>query len=245
MKLKGPEESMRLSKFLSQSNICSRREADEYIEQQQILINSKPAILGQRVGPEDEIEVLKSARENLNSKVTIAIYKPVGYVSGHSEGDYKPAHSLIRPESLVRTEPWHKALSYEQRKSLAPVGRLDIDSKGLLLLSQDGSFVKSIIAPNSEVEKEYEVFVEGEVDDEKLQALSFGLQLDGKPLKKAKVEVLEPQKLKVILTEGKKRQIRRMCELVDLKVLSLKRTRIDKYTLEGLEVGEWKYIDLK
>lgn len=243
MKFKGPEESMRLSKFLSQSNVCSRREADEYIESGLILINDSPAILGQRVGPGDNIEVLKSASESIKSKLTIALYKPVGYVSGHSEGDYKPAHSLIRSESLVRKQPWHKPIEFEQRKSLAPVGRLDIDSKGLLLLSQDGSFVKQIIGPSSEVEKEYEVFVEGEVTADKIQQLEFGLELDGKKLKKAKVKQLEPQKLQIILIEGKKRQIRRMCELVNLNVKSLKRTRIGKYTLEDLEPGQWMYID--
>ncbi|MCH2535226.1 MAG: rRNA pseudouridine synthase [Bdellovibrionales bacterium] len=243
MKLNGPDESMRLSKFLSQQGVCSRREADQYIENQQILINDKPAVLGQRVGPSDSVEVLKAAKENLESKITIAIYKPVGYVSGHSEGDYKPAHTLIREENLVRTKPWHKPISFEQRKSLAPVGRLDIDSKGLLLLSQDGAFVKSIIGPDNQVEKEYEVFVEGDISDEKIKLLSHGLELDGKALKPAKVTLMEEQKLKITLIEGKKRQIRRMCELVDLEVKSLKRTRIGNHTLAPLTSGQWTYID--
>lgn len=243
MKFSGPSESMRLSKFLSQQGVCSRREADQYIENKQILINDSPAILGQRVGPGDNIEVLKAAQQSLQNKITIALYKPVGYVSGHSEGDYQPAHSLIREESLVRTKPWHKPISFEQRKSLAPVGRLDIDSKGLLLLSQDGAFVKSIIGPDSQVEKEYEVFIEGDITDDKMKLLSHGLELDGKALKPAKVELVEDQKLKITLTEGKKRQIRRMCELVNLEVKSLKRTRIGNHTLGSLTPGQWTYID--
>ena len=245
MKLKGPNESMRLSKFLSQQGICSRREADQYIERQQILINNEPAQLGQRVGPDDDIEVLKKAKDNMDQKVTIAVYKPVGYVSGHSEGDYKPAHQLIRAESLVRSHPGERTLSFKQRKLLAPVGRLDIDSKGLLLLSQDGAFVKKIIGPDSEVEKEYEVYFEGQLTDEKMNLLKHGLELDGSPLKPAKVKLLEDQKLQIILTEGKKRQIRRMFELVDLTVKSLKRVRIGSYHLSPLTPGQWKYINPK
>src|SRR5690606_18371584 len=116
-------------------------------------------------------------------------------------------------------------------EGFAPAGRLDIDSTGLLILTQNGKLAKSIISPDSLIEKEYIVKVEGRITKEKIETLRFGLKLDGKALKKAKVEQIGKDTLNFILVEGKKRQIRRMCELVDLKVTALKRIRIGKIEL--------------
>ncbi|MCB0412988.1 MAG: pseudouridine synthase, partial [Bdellovibrionales bacterium] len=135
------------------------------------------------------------------------------------------------------TLPFHKNLR------LAPAGRLDIDSTGLLVLTENGVIAKKLIDKNSPVEKEYKVKVEGEITQEKLQRLHFGLALDGQKLKPAKVTQLDVNILRLILTEGKKRQVRRMCKLVDLKVLTLQRTRIGNISLGTLKYGQWRFLE--
>src|SRR5262249_44911605 len=180
-----------------------------------------------------------------NSLVTIVLNKPVGYVSAQPEGDYQPAVVLITRanqfgDAKLRLRPQHL-------KGLAVAGRLDIDSQGLLLFTQDGRIAKKIIGDDGKVEKEYIVRVTGPLPemlpDDKLRLLRHGLELDGKPLKPARVEWLNRDQLRFVLTEGKKRQIRRMCELVGLKVLGLKRVRIGKLKLANLPEGKWRFLE--
>ena len=134
-----------------------------------------------------------------------------------------------------------------QLRSLVPAGRLDIDSVGLLVLTQDGRIAKQLIGEDTSIEKEYLVRVKymksGKLPDADLQRLNHGLSLDGKPLLPAKVQWQNDDQLRFILREGKKRQIRRMCELVGLKVTGLKRVRIGKVRLGNLPEGKWRYID--
>jgi 23S rRNA pseudouridine2604 synthase len=126
--------------------------------------------------------------------------------------------------------------------SLAPLGRLDQDSRGLLLLSEDGVLAKAVIGPDSKLDKEYLVRVAGQVTDKKLALLRHGLELDGRKLKQAKVTVVEPQLLRLVLHEGRKRQIRRMCEAVDLGVSDLLRVRIGPLNLGNLPEGQWRLL---
>ncbi|MDB2613680.1 pseudouridine synthase [Chlamydiales bacterium] len=237
------EPLIRLSKIMSERGICSRREADLYIESGDVLVNGQVVdTLGARISPDAEIELRAYAKKKQGKKATIILNKPLGYVSTQPESGYSPAIDLVTAENQYQVEKGPKFDPYH-RKKLAVAGRLDIDSKGLLILTQDGVIVKKIIGENAEMEKEYLVRVEGVINPEKIKQLRFGLSLDEKELKSASVELLEEGLLKFILTEGKKRQIRRMCELVDLKVVGLKRVRIGPIKLGQLPEGMWCYID--
>jgi 23S rRNA pseudouridine2604 synthase len=236
------EELVRLSKLMAERGICSRREADAFIAQGLVLVDGRIVDrLGVKVSPEAHIALAPQAFKQQTSLVTIILNKPVGYVSGQPEPGYTPAIKLITPANMYgRSE---LKLRAEHTKGLAVAGRLDIDSQGLLLLTQDGRIAKRIIGENSKVEKEYLVRVAGSLPDEKLQLLRHGLELDGKPLRPAQVEWINPQQLRFILNEGRKRQIRRMCELVGLKVTSLKRVRIGKIRLGSLPEGKWRFLN--
>lgn len=233
-------ELVRLSKHMAQLNLCSRREADEYIEKGWVLVNGKPAVLGQKVCATDKIELLPQARKNSQNKITVILHKPVGYVSSQPEKNYLSALSLITADNFY--SPNNEQMPKLPLKGLAPAGRLDIDSTGLLLLTQNGVLAKKIIGEESLIKKEYLVRIQGKLDEQGLKLLNFGLSLDGKKLKPAIVTRQNEQQLKFILQEGKKRQIRRMCALVGVKVIGLKRVRIGKIKLADLPLGKWRVL---
>lgn len=195
--------------------------------------------LGTKVEDDAKIELLESGKSELASKVTIVLNKPVGFVSSQPELGYRTAMELLKPENQM---PGDKGRWHPSHGRVAPAGRLDIDSQGLIIYTQDGVLAKTLIGENSPLEKEYLVRVEGRLSDEGLKKLNFGLELDGKPLKPAKVEWLNEDQLRFILKEGKKRQIRRMCEAVGLHVVGLKRVRIGKLMLGHLKEGQWRYL---
>lgn len=237
-----PEAGVRVSKLLAERGICSRREADAYIERGWVLVNGvRMAELGARVAPDAEITLAPQARSLQHQQVTILLNKPVGFVSGQPEPGYEPAVTLITaanqyaPDGGLRYKPMHM-------KGLAPAGRLDIDSTGMLVLTQNGRIARSLIGEDSKVEKEYLVRVEGQLGPDGLALLNHGLELDGKALRPAKVEWLNEDQLRFILREGRKRQIRRMCELVGLHVVGLKRVRIGRVMLSDLPLGMWRYL---
>ncbi|MCH9626566.1 MAG: Dual-specificity RNA pseudouridine synthase RluF [Chlamydiales bacterium] len=230
---------VRLSKLLSERGICSRREADRYIEAGMVLVDGEiMSILGSKVSVNAEIELMPEASKNQKSKVTILLNKPVGFVSTQPEKNYRPAIDLITPSNQVRGGTFFP----HHLHKLSVVGRLDIDSKGLLVLTQDGVLAKCLIGPDSEIEKEYLVRVEGILTPDLLNEIRAGLYLDGKQLKSVEVDILEPQLLRMILREGKKRQIRRMCEMLGLHVVYLKRVRIGEVRLGDLPEGKWRYL---
>ncbi|RXZ42594.1 pseudouridine synthase [Crenobacter cavernae] len=235
-------EPVRLSKRLAELGLCSRREADSYIEQGWVKVDGEVAVLGQKVVPGQRIDLDPRAREKQSQRVTILINKPMGYVSAQAEKDYQPAVVLVTRENHWKGDKSGIRFSPEHLKGLAPAGRLDIDSVGLLILTQDGRVAKHIIGETSEVEKEYLVRVEGRLSDEGLKRLNHGLSLDGDKLKPAKVSWQNEDQLRFVLQEGKKRQIRRMCELVGLRVVGLKRIRIGRLKLSDLPTGQWRYL---
>jgi len=236
-------DPVRLSKLMSQRGLCSRREADKLIEQGLVRVNGELVnTLGVKFPDDVEIELTQRAQAIQNERVTIMINKPVGYVSGQAEDDYVPAVRLITQEAHSETDQTRLQLKPAHFKGLAPAGRLDIDSQGLLILTQDGRIAKQLIGENTELEKEYLVRVDVDVTDEQIEKLTFGLELDGKPLKRAKVRQLNSEQLQIILREGKKRQIRRMCEAVGLHVSGLKRVRVGELRLGKLEEGQWRYV---
>lgn len=236
------DEPIRLSKLMAQRGLCSRREADEYISRGLVFVDGAPiSTVGTKVFPHQRIELAAEAQQQQHDLVTIVLNKPIGCVSGQPEKGYQPAVELITAENRW-SESKGPALKREHLRGLAPAGRLDIDSKGLLIFTQDGRLAKRLTGENSDLEKEYLVRVSGQLDDRQLALLRHGLSLDDKPLKPAHVEWLNADQLRFILKEGRKRQIRRMCDLVGLKVLGLKRVRIGALMLGKLPEGQWRFL---
>lgn len=238
----GPEEP-RLSKRMSELGLCSRREADEWIRKGWVRVDGKVVdVLGTRVSPDAKIEITRAAASEQGELVTIILHKPVGYVSGQPEDGHQPASVLVTPDNQWRDDRSQIRFKPAHLRGLAPAGRLDIDSTGLIVFTQDGRVAKRLIGQNSEVEKEYLVRVEGALGDDALARLRHGLVLDGVKLKPAQVSRLNADQLRFVLREGRKRQIRRMCELVGLTVTGLKRVRSGNVLLGALPVGQWRYL---
>ena len=236
-------EKVRVSKLMSEQGICSRREADSYIERGWVLVDGVPVtVLGTRVFPNQVITLAKAAQSRQEASVTILLNKPIGFVSGQAEQGYRPAITLITAQAQFKSDRSPQRFNPSHLKGLAPAGRLDIDSTGLLILTQDGRIAKQLIGESSGIDKEYLVRVEGALSADGLAQLNFGLSLDGAALKRAQVTWQNNDQLRFILREGKKRQIRRMCELVGLKVTGLKRVRIGKVALGDLPQGNWRYL---
>jgi len=226
--------------------MCSRREADRYIERGLVFVDGqKINELGTKVSPDAQIELSEEGLARQQTQVTVLLNKPVGYVSGQPEKNYKPAVDLIRPGTRWKNDRSPRKFNHGQLRGLEPAGRLDIDSTGLLVLTQDGRVAKKIIGENSNADKEYLVRVKGQLSKDGLKLLNHGLDLDGKQLKPAKVTWQNEDQLRFVLREGKKRQIRRMCELVGLKVVGLKRVRIGNVMLGNLPPGQWRYLGEK
>ena len=244
--------SLRLSKRMSELGLCSRREADEWIAKGWVRVDGKVVTeLGTKILPTQEITVVQAAHKEQANRMTILLHKPVGYVSAQAEDGYEPAVVLVTREHHWAEDDAGVRFSPSHLRSLAPAGRLDIDSTGLLVLTQDGRIAKQLIGEDSDIEKEYLVRVSYNEHVENVQAhfpadrlalLRHGLELDDQPLKPAQVEWQNPEQLRFVLKEGKKRQIRRMCELVGLHVTGLKRVRMGRITLGNLPVGEWRYL---
>ena len=235
--------SIRLSKRMTELGLCSRREADEYIEKGWVRVDGRVVSeLGSRVKPGQQVELDRRGQTNQDRRVTILLNKPVGYVSGQAEDGYQPASVLITADNRWAEDPSETRYLRTHQNGLAPAGRLDIDSIGLLVFTQDGRVARALIGDDSTIEKEYHVRVEGTVDAAGLKLLNHGLSLDGVALRPAKVSWLNEDQLRFVLREGKKRQIRRMCEQVGLKVVGLKRVRIGRVMLGHLPPGQWRYL---
>lgn len=236
-----PDGMIRVSKLLSEQGLCSRREADSYIARGWVWADGERVTeLGTRVLPTAKLTLDQHAAMMQDQRVTILLNKPIGYVSGQAEDGYQPASVLITAETQLETDT--ERFQHINRRGLAPAGRLDIDSTGLLVLTQDGRIAKQLVGENSPVEKEYLVRVEGKLAPGDLERLRHGLELDGEALKPAKVKWQNADQLNFILQEGKKRQIRRMCEMVGLKVVGLKRIRIGHVLLGDLPPGKWRFL---
>lgn len=236
-------EKVRISKLMSERGLCSRREADSYIERGWVRVDGQiVSELGARALPSQTITLERAAQARQTSRVTILINKPVGYVSGQAEKGYQPAVVLVGPNTRAAIDRSPLRFDRMHLQGLAVAGRLDIDSQGLLVLTQDGRIAKQLIGEDSGVEKEYLVRVQGSLSDSGLALLNHGLSLDGQALRPAKVGWQNHDQLRFILKEGKKRQIRRMCELVGLKAVGLKRVRIGRVALADLPMGQWRYL---
>jgi 23S rRNA pseudouridine2604 synthase len=250
----GNRDLPRLSKRMSELGLASRREADEWIAAGWVRVDGVIVdTLGARVRPDQHIEIDTRARREQSERVTVLLHKPVGYVSGQAEDGYRPAIVLVTPENRWPGDRVPIDFSRAHLRGLAVAGRLDIDSTGLLVLTQDGRIARQLIGVGSSIEKEYLVRVAwpeaprpGPLNEtfpaERLQLLRHGLSLDGVQLKPAKVSWQNEDQLRFVLREGRKRQIRRMCEAVGLRVAGLKRVRIGRVVLGALPPGQWRYL---
>ncbi len=248
---------VRLNKRLAELGLCSRREGDQWIDNGWVLVNGEVGEMGQTVSEEDRIDVSPDAHAEQAQQVTILLHKPMGYVSGLPEDGHESAATLIGPQSQWTEDPTRTRFQARFTRGLAPAGRLDIDSTGLIVFTQNGIIARTLIGENSNIEKEYlvrviwigdgadapvEKDVQAEFPEERLALLREGLLLDNQVLKPAKVSWQNTEQLRFVLREGKKRQIRRMCEQVGLKVVGLKRVRIGSINLAQLPVGQWRYL---
>ncbi len=234
---------VRISKLLAERGICSRREADDFISRGLVTVDgSRVAELGEKVLPSQTLSLDPRARGELGERLTVLLHKPLGYVSGQAEEGYTPAITLITRENHFAGDRSDIKFSPKQRDGLAPAGRLDIDSTGLLVLTQNGTIARQLIGNDTKVEKEYVIGFSGRLTREGLALLNHGLELDGKKLRPAQVTRVGEAQLRFVLREGRKRQIRRMCKLVGLGVTSLERVRIGRVTLGDLPCGQWRYL---
>ncbi len=233
------DEPVRVNKWLAQSGVCSRREADALIADGRVRIDGESFTdAGRKILPGQTLTLDQSAASELDARFTVIYNKPVGIVSGQPEPGEIPAVSMIR-----RANVFGEAQVFPDRNShLAPVGRLDKDSHGLLILSNDGVLAKAIIGPQSDLEKEYHVRVRGELFEEKIAWLRHGLELDGRKLNPAIVTRTGAQSLTFVLKEGRNRQIRRMCTMCELRVIDLLRVRIGGLNLGNLPEGQWRLL---
>ena len=230
-------EPVRINKWLGQTGVCSRREADALIADGLVSIDGEVVRdAGRKLEVGQTLTLNDRATATLAQGQTIVLHKPIGYVSGQPEPGKTPAARLLNMANRIgEGEPPGRAV-------LPPIGRLDEDSRGLLLLSSDGVVAKAVIGPESDLDKEYLVQVEGVVTEARLTNLRHGLELDGRQLKPARVTQVEPQRLRFILREGRNRQIRRMCDMVGLDVTDLLRIRIGPLQLGDLPEGRWRML---
>nr|WP_315300747.1 23S rRNA pseudouridine(2604) synthase RluF [Raoultella terrigena] len=220
-----PDSSTRLNKYISESGICSRREADRYIEQGNVFINGKRATIGDQVARGDVVKVNGQLIEPREAEdlVFIALNKPVGIVSTTEDSERDNIVDFVN-----------------HSKRVFPIGRLDKDSQGLIFLTNHGDLVNKILRAGNDHEKEYLVTVDKPVTDEFVRGLGAGVPILGTVTKKCKVRKEAPFVFRITLVQGLNRQIRRMCEHFGYEVMKLERTRIMNIGLSGLPLGEWR-----
>ena len=230
-------EPQRVNKWLAQSGVCSRREAEGLIAQGLVFIDGERVDdAGRKILQGQTLVLNDSAQEKLSSSLSIVLHKPMGIVSSLPQDDQIEAVTLLTRDALWGGE----ATIPTAANNLAPLGRLDRESRGLLVLSEDGVLAKALIGPESEMDKEYNVLLTGVVTPQKIALLRHGLELDGRKLRPAKVTQVTEQKLNIVLKEGRNRQIRRMAELVELRVVDLMRVRVGPLKLGDLPEGKWR-----
>lgn len=217
----------RIQKLLSAAGICSRRQGEEYLLAGRVTVNGQTARLGEKADPERDAVALDGVPLRPLARHTyLMLHKPAGYVTTLSDDKGRKTVADLVADCGVRV--W-------------PVGRLDYDSEGLLLLTDDGGLTNRLTHPRHEIEKEYHVTVSGDVE-KALPILRGPLELDGRPLAPAGAEVLAPQRLQIIIHQGLNRQVRRMCALAGLEVKRLVRVREGSLLLGTLPRGKWRHL---
>jgi 23S rRNA pseudouridine2604 synthase len=216
---------VRLNKYISETGVCSRREADKWISEGRVTLNGAPATLGHKVAPGDEVRIDGNLIGAKKQAIYIALNKPVG-ITCTSETQVE--------DNIVQF------VGHSER--IFPVGRLDKESEGLILLTNDGDIVNEILRSENEHEKEYVVSVNRPVTDLSLKMLASGVKIMGVTTKPCKVERVDAETFRMVLTQGLNRQIRRMCSALGYRVRRLKRVRIINIHVGALRSGEWRYL---
>ncbi|MCG1035497.1 23S rRNA pseudouridine(2604) synthase RluF [Polaribacter sargassicola] len=219
------QQTINLNKYISSSGICSRREAERFINEGRVTINNKPTQLGNRVGKKDVVKLDGRVVKPKATTLYIALNKPVGIVSTTDSRE---------PNNIV------KHINYPER--LFPIGRLDKPSEGLIFLTNDGDIVNKILRAGNNHEKEYFVSVNKSITEDFIRKMGNGIPILGTITKNCFVEKISDKVFKIILTQGLNRQIRRMCEYLDYEVTKLKRTRIMNVELGYLQTGDWREL---
>ena len=223
--MSAPDKAVRLNKYISETGVCSRREADKWIEAGRVTLNGAPATLGHKVAAGDEVRIDGNLVGAKKKAIYIALNKPVG-ITCTTE-----AHVA---DNIVRF------VGHSER--IFPVGRLDKDSEGLILLTNDGDIVNEILRSENEHEKEYVVSVNRPITDLSLRMLASGVKIMGMTTKPCRVERVDAETFRLVLTQGLNRQIRRMCSALGYRVRRLQRVRIISIHVGALRAGEWRYL---
>lgn len=225
----------RLQKFLANAGVDSRRKCEQHILDGKVQVNGKVVTeLGMKINPDADTVLFNGKKITVKAeKVYVLLNKPIGYVT-----TMKEQFGREKITDLVHT-----------KERLLPVGRLDMYTSGAIILTNDGDFIYKVTHPKNEITKTYTVTLKGQVSDEEVEKLRNGVTLDdGFTTSKAKVKRIMEDKennktrLEIVIHEGKNRQVRRMCEAIDKKVLALHRSKIGKISLEGLTIGKWRYL---
>lgn len=216
---------LRLNKYISESGFCSRREADKLIEEGRVSINGEKAVMGTKVKPSDIVKVNDKIIKIKEDFVYIAFNKPVGITCTTDRKD---------PDNIIDFIKFNKRIF--------PIGRLDKDSQGLILLTSDGDIVNKILRAGNNHEKEYIVKVDKKITPSFIEGMSHGVKILGTITKPCRVTRENSCTFRIILTQGLNRQIRRMCAVFGYNVVSLKRIRIMNITIDNLPEGKWRYL---
>jgi 23S rRNA pseudouridine2604 synthase len=219
------DASTSINKFIAETGLCSRREADKMLDAGRVLLNGQPAQKGNRVAAGDEVSVDGKSLTTKPAAVYLALHKPAGITCTTDQRDKTNIIDFV---------------NYPER--IFPIGRLDKPSTGLILLTNDGDIVNKILRVENAHDKEYIVTVDKPIDKEFIRRMAGGLPILDRVTKRCEVEKLGKQKFRIVLTQGLNRQIRRMCEYLGYEVLTLKRLRIMNVRLDDLPVGEWREL---
>ena len=223
--MSAPDKAVRLNKYISETGVCSRREADKWIEAGRVTLNGAPATLGHKVAQGDEVRIDGNLVGAKKQAIYIALNKPVG-ITCTTEAHVE--------DNIVRF------VGHSER--IFPVGRLDKDSEGLILLTNDGDIVNEILRSENEHEKEYLVSVNRPITDLSLKMLASGVKIMGMTTKPCRVERVDAETFRLVLTQGLNRQIRRMCSALGYRVQGLRRVRIMNVELGTLRSGQWRNL---
>lgn len=217
---------IRINKYISEAGICSRRDADRKILHGKVRLNGRPAELGDMVDDSDEVLVDGNPIRHRVQRVYLAYNKPEGVTSTTDSGD---------PDNIIKAVGYHAGRIF-------PVGRLDKDSEGLILLTNDGDIVNKILRVSNMHDKEYIVTVDKQIGDDFIKRMSGGVSIMGVVTRKCKVDKVDAYTFRIILNQGLNRQIRRMCKVLGYKVRQLRRIRVMNIKLDGIPLGTWRFL---
>lgn len=238
------EDVIRLSKRMAELGLCSRREADEFIERGWVKVDGTVVdVLGSRVRPDQRIELVRQAETELLERVTLLLNKPVGFVCGPAEPGERPAWQLVKEETRFARDQSDIHYVRRHHSGLSPAGWLDVDTSGLLVLTQDGRIARKLLAGASDYEQEFLVDLHAPLPADALARLNVDrLMIDGVAVASFKASRQSDLQLRIVLRENRNRLVRKICEQAGLRVAAVRRIRIGRIALGDLPQGQWRYL---